>query len=129
RRSGGRGAARLTRKRLRVAAAPPHRTGAAMRSVPGAKPTLAQQPNQSHLAERAGVERFRAQHLDLGERAVETEIGTASVTVDQAESPLAWLARRKGRDGRPLIEPVQLQAAERLRAEFTRAQLMPRLTP
>ena len=99
-----------------------------MRSVPGAKPTLAQQPNQSHLAERAGVERFRAQHLDLGERAVETEIGTASVTVDQAESPLAWLARRKGRDGRPLIEPVQLQAGERLRAEFTRAQLMPRIT-
>ena len=48
--------------------------------------------------------------------------------MDEAESPLAWLARRKGRDGRALIEPVQLLAGERLRAEFTRAQLMPRIT-
>ena len=45
-----------------------------------------------------------------------------------AESPLAWLARRKARDGRALIEPVQLQAGERLRADFTRAQMMPRVT-
>ena len=41
---------------------------------------------------------------------------------------LAWLARRRGRDGRALIEPHQLQAGERLRAEFTRAQMMPRTT-
>jgi hypothetical protein len=34
----------------------------------------------------------------------------------------------KGRDGRALIEPVQLLAGERLRAEFTRAHLMPRIT-
>ena len=48
--------------------------------------------------------------------------------MDAAESPLVWLARRKGRDGRALIEPVQLQAGERLRADFTRAQMMPRIT-
>jgi hypothetical protein len=48
--------------------------------------------------------------------------------MDTAESPLVWLARRKGRDGRALIEPVQLQAGERLRADFTRAQLMPHIT-
>ncbi len=35
------------------------------------------------------------------------------------ESPIAWLARRKARDGRALIEPAQLQAGERLRADFT----------
>jgi hypothetical protein len=35
------------------------------------------------------------------------------------------LARRNGRDGRALIEPIQLLVGERLRAEFTRAQLMP----
>ncbi len=90
--------------------------------------SAAVQPRQSQLAERAGVERFRAQHLDLGEAAIETDAGRAAVTVDHAESPLAWLARRKGRDGSPLIEPVQLQAGERLRAEFTRAQLTPRIT-
>ncbi len=47
---------------------------------------------------------------------------------DEAESPLLWLARRKGADGRPLIEPHHLQAGERLRADFTLAQMMPRTT-
>ena len=46
----------------------------------------------------------------------------------RSESPLAWLARRRGRDGRALIEPHQLQAGERLRADFTRAHMMPRTT-
>ena len=44
------------------------------------------------------------------------------------ESPRAWLARRRGRDGHALIAPQQLQAGERLRAEFTCANLMPRTT-
>jgi hypothetical protein len=71
---------------------------------------------------------FRRQHIDLARRDIATEHGRASVVVDEAESPLAWLARRKGRDGRAFIEPHQLQAGERLRAEFTRAHLMPRTT-
>lgn len=54
--------------------------------------------------------------------------GRLDVTINDAESPLAWLARRKGKDGRPLIEPTQLQAGERLRSQFTRAQLTPRVT-
>jgi hypothetical protein len=71
---------------------------------------------------------FRGQHLALTERQIETEHGRARVVIDESESPLAWLARRRGRDGRALIEPHQLQAGERLRAEFTRAQMMPRTT-
>ena len=71
---------------------------------------------------------FRAQHLSLARRLIATPEGCADVAVDDAESPLAWLARRKGRDGKPLIEAVQLQAGERLRADFTRAQLTPRVT-
>jgi hypothetical protein len=74
------------------------------------------------------IDAFRAQHLHLRGDAVATEHGAAAVTVDDNESPLAWLARRKGRDGRALIEPHQLQAGERLRADFTRAHLMPRTT-
>ena len=74
------------------------------------------------------IDGFRAQHLVLGEREVATEAGRTKVVVDENESPLAWLARRRGRDGRVMIEPHQLQAGERLRAEFTRAHLMPRTT-
>jgi Domain of unknown function (DUF6456) len=96
--------------------------------VSGKIPGVLDQAVQRHLAERAGVEPLRARHLDLAEIAIETEHGAAIVTVDAAESPLAWLARRKTRDGRAMIEPVQLQAGERLRADFTRAQLMPRIT-
>lgn len=74
------------------------------------------------------IDPFRGQHLALAERQVTTEFGRANVLIDEAESPLAWLARRRGRDGRPLIEPHQLQAGEKLRGDFTRANLMPRTT-
>jgi hypothetical protein len=77
---------------------------------------------------RPQVDSFRGQHLNLAQRQIATEFGYASVTIDEAESPLAWLARRRGRDGRALIEPPQLQAGERLRADFTKAHLMPRTT-
>jgi len=70
----------------------------------------------------------RAQHLSLNDRVVDTPTGARRVTVDESESPLAWLARRRGRDGRALIAPHQFQAGERLRADFTRAQMMPRTT-
>ena len=71
---------------------------------------------------------YRGQHLELAERQIATERGRANVTVDDAESPLAGLARRRGRNGRALIEPHQFQAGERLRADFTRAHMMPRTT-
>lgn len=74
------------------------------------------------------IDAFRARHLRLAERQIATELGHATVTVDESESPLAWLARRRGRNGRALIEPHQFQAGERLRADFTCAHLMPRTT-
>lgn len=74
------------------------------------------------------IDSFRSQHLALAQRQIETEIGRSNVTFDEAESPLVWLARRRGRDGHTLIEPHQLLAGERLRADFTRANLMPRTT-
>ena len=70
----------------------------------------------------------RERHLSLGQRKITTELGHGEVVVDEAESPLAWLAKRRGRDGRALIEPHQLLAGERLRDDFTRAHLMPRTT-
>lgn len=70
----------------------------------------------------------RAHHLALSRRQIVTETGRVNVVVDEGESPLVWLARRQGRDGRALIEQHQLQAGERLRCEFTVAHLMPRTT-
>jgi hypothetical protein len=84
---------------------------------------------RAEIARGAGkVDPFRGQHLRLAVAEAETPAGRTRLTVDLAESPLAWLARRRGRDGRPLIEPEQLQAGERLRLDFTRAQLMPHIT-
>lgn len=71
---------------------------------------------------------FRAQHLDLSIRDLMTETGVVQVLVNDSESPLAWLARRKGRNGRAMIGPDQFIAGERLRADFTRGHLSPRVT-
>ena len=76
----------------------------------------------------ADVGPFRAQHMTLTQRVIDTTHGAQSVTMDDAESPLAWLARRRDRDGRAMIAPHQLQAGERLRRDFTRAHMMPRTT-
>src|SRR6185295_18459107 len=48
--------------------------------------------------------------------------------VNDSESPLAWLARHKGRDGCAMISPNQFIAGEKLRADFTRGHLSPRVT-
>lgn len=79
-------------------------------------------------AKAAGdIDPFRCQHGALARRPA-GQREAAAVIVNDAESPLAWLARRKGRDGRPMIEPIQLAAGERLRADFTFAQLASRMT-
>lgn len=83
-----------------------------------------------HLARRAAqggtIDPFRVQHLALKDGSG-PDIGLGA-KFDESESPLFWLARRKGADGRALIEPHQFQAGERLRADFTHAQMMPRTT-
>jgi hypothetical protein len=89
------------------------------RSPGSALPNGAQQPD---------IHPLRAQHLALAQRVTEAPGGSARVLVDDAESPLMWLARRKGKNGQALITPHHLLAGERLRADFTCAQLMPRTT-
>lgn len=44
------------------------------------------------------------------------------------ESPLDWLVRRRDRDGNPLISAVEYDAGERLRRDFTLAQMTPSVT-
>ncbi len=53
---------------------------------------------------------------------------TETVTINLAELPLALVARLKRRDGSPFLESGLVAAGERLRADFTRGQLQPRLT-
>ena len=64
--------------------------------------------------------------LDVEDRMVGAV--SQAVLVDRRESPLAWLARRKGADGKPLIDPACFAAGERLRADFERTGLSPRVT-
>lgn len=44
------------------------------------------------------------------------------------ESPLDWLARRRDRDGKSLISAIEYDAGERLRRDFTLAQMTPSVT-
>ena len=64
---------------------------------------------------------------DLGLVTVEGEEGPAAALANLAESPLSQLVRRKGKDGRPFLTTREYEAGERLRADYTRGQIMPRL--
>ncbi|GAA6213107.1 hypothetical protein NBRC116602_28480 [Hyphomicrobiales bacterium 4NK60-0047b] len=50
------------------------------------------------------------------------------VLVDHKESPLTWLAKRKNKNGRPLLDPHQFASGERLRAAFEKSQMTPQTT-
>ncbi len=73
---------------------------------------------------------FRLQHQIPGTRLEAAEAGGAPVArpVNIAESPLGWLARRKGADGRGFLTAAEVEAGERLRSDFEAAQMGPRIT-
>lgn len=88
---------------------------------------------------RAGIKalrRFRsmtAPHAQAGKlssgRAGSREAQDIDVAmINPLESPLGWLRHHKGRDGKALISEPQFLAGERLRADFWRAHMTPRVT-
>lgn len=80
---------------------------------------------------RAVLRRARARTTqERATRAVEAEEATSpsSPQRNDAESPLAWLHHRLDKDGKPLIDQVQFDAGERLRADLFFAQMTPRVT-
>lgn len=79
-------------------------------------------------AAKSGDHNFLAQHQELLENEIEVSGLTAKVTVDASESPLAWLARRKGPGGGMMIDATQLEAGERLRRDIEQAQLRSNIT-
>jgi hypothetical protein len=67
--------------------------------------------------------------LLLGVRTVmEPDGGRATRAANLGESPIAWLARRRGPDGRPWLTLQEAAAGERLREDFYRAGTVGRLT-
>src|SRR5688572_32173697 len=80
------------------------------------------------VSEPDAPDEFRRQHGGIARRIREHGDEVAARYANAAESPLAWLARRKDKDGGRLIDSNQLAAGERLRADFTRAGLTPRVT-
>lgn len=69
---------------------------------------------------------YREQHQERRETIVSSR--GQRVTVDDTESPLGWLRRRKDRSGKPMISAAQFRAGERLRTEYTFAGMTPRVT-
>ena len=67
---------------------------------------------------------FQDQHRTLLTR---SDPDHGRLTVNVEESPLTALARFRGRGGAPFLEPCQVEASERLRADFTRAHMQPSL--
>lgn len=70
---------------------------------------------------------FLTQHMEMGERVIPSANGQEVLRVNLAESPLGALARKKGRDGQPFLTMDLVVAGERLREDFERAQMGPRV--
>jgi hypothetical protein len=70
---------------------------------------------------------FRRQHRDVARVSLDDGTGVVSAEINLAESPLGQLMRRKDKDGRPFLSRAEFEAGERLRSDYTRGQIMPRL--
>lgn len=73
------------------------------------------------LRTQTAIDPYAAQHQLLKRKWIATPEGEKSVLVNEGESTLGWLRNRK------LVTNLQHDAGERLRRDFTMAQLSPRM--
>lgn len=78
-------------------------------------------------AKRSDTNALGARHRELGTAHVEVNGEAGEAVVNLAESPLAQLMRFKTKHGVPFLSRAEFEAGERLRADYTRGQIMPRL--
>lgn len=70
---------------------------------------------------------FLAQKAEMADRVIDGPEGPATVRVNLSESPLGGLARKRDRDGKPFLPLDLVSAGERLREDYERAQMGPRV--
>lgn len=70
---------------------------------------------------------FQAQHMEMGEKLFADKLTgkPEARQVNLGESPVGWLARRKGPDGKAFLTIEEVDAAEKLRTDFEMAQIGP----
>lgn len=73
-------------------------------------------------------EPFRAQHQLVVNKNLLVDGKDICLDVNEGETPLGWLRRRRGSNGRPLVSAAQFAAGEKLRRDFTLAHMTPRVT-
>ena len=71
---------------------------------------------------------FSAQHMELSSSIILTGEGEELVSRNLAESPIGQLARRRTRTGEAYLSSSEFRAGERLRADYTRGQIMPKIS-
>ncbi|HEU0222499.1 MAG TPA: DUF6456 domain-containing protein [Paracoccaceae bacterium] len=91
-----------------------------------AEDTLSRREAQGFAEARTA---YTMQHQEEALRSVMARDGSGpeQIPVNAAESPLAWLARRTGPSGEAFLSRRELEAGERLREDFERAEMGPRV--
>ncbi|MEM8979116.1 MAG: DUF6456 domain-containing protein [Pseudomonadota bacterium] len=71
---------------------------------------------------------YAAQHRDFATKKIAAGAEVEKVRYNASESPLASLARRRDKNGKPFLSEPLVAAGERLREDFELAHLGPRVT-
>lgn len=86
---------------------------------------VALSPEGAALAARLAAD--RRQGVEIGVVSVEMDGRPVAALANLTESPLAQLVRRRTKTGAAFLTASEFEAGERLRADYTRGNIMPRM--